>query len=391
MDADLLARVDDRVLRGIADSVAPGAALAVARHGKLVRLRGYGRLDWDPASVAVTPFSLYDIASLTKVVGTATAVMILSSEGLLGLDDPVVRYLPEFARGDPRKADITVRDLLLHRGGLPPFEPFYDEVDGLDQMKEAVYDLPLASPPRAHAEYSDIGFMVLGWVVEAASGEPLASFVDRRIMEPLGMSDTGYTPDSAERARIAPTERGTAYRPYHIRGEVHDENAHAMGGVAGHAGLFATAQDLAVFAAVMASGGMLERCDYVAGAGTPCGATSIPIRTRMWDGAAVRAFTTRVGEGTTPSGEPSSWALGWDTPSGASTAGDYFSERSFGLTGFTGTSIWIDPELDLFVVLLTNRVNPTRENTRHAAFRRELHDLVATAVNDRVVLPRGDR
>jgi CubicO group peptidase (beta-lactamase class C family) len=381
--------VDERILRGVADSVAPGAALAVARHGKLVRLRGYGRLDWDPASAAVTPFSVYDLASLTKAVATATAVMIMSSEGLLSLDDPIVRYLPEFSRGDPRKADVTVRDLLLHRAGLPPFEPFYQEVNGVDEMKDAVYDLALASPPRAHAEYSDIGFMVLGWVVEVASGESFESFVDRRIFEPLGMSDTGFNPDPSARARTAPTERGTAYRPYHIHGEVHDENAHAMGGVAGHAGLFSTAQDLAVFAAVMAAGGMLERCDYVASAGTPCGATSVPIRTRMWDEAAVGAFTTRVGEDETPSGEPSSWALGWDTPSGTSTAGDYFSERSFGLTGFTGTSLWIDPELDLFVVLLTNRVNPTRENTRHAAFRREVHDLVTTAVSDRVVLPRG--
>jgi CubicO group peptidase (beta-lactamase class C family) len=228
-------------------------------------------------------------------------------------------------------------------------------------------------------------------VVEVAAREPLASFLDRRIFEPLGMSDTGYAPDAAERSRIAPTERGTAYRPYHIHGEVHDENAHAMGGVAGHAGLFSTAQDLAVFAAVMASRGMLERCDYVAGAGTPCGSTSVPIRIRMWDEVVVLRFTTRVGEDRTPSGEPSSWALGWDTPSGVSTAGDYFSESSFGLTGFTGTSLWIDPELDLFVVLLTNRVNPTRENTRHAAFRRELHDLVARSVSDRTVLPRGAR
>jgi CubicO group peptidase (beta-lactamase class C family) len=331
------------------------------------------------------------LASLTKVVSTATAVMILSSEGLLGLDDPVVRYLPEFSRGDPRKADITVRDLLLHRAGFSPFEPLYEDVDGLADMKEAIYDLPLAVPPRTRVEYSDIGFMVLGWVVEAASDEPLASFVERRIFEPLGMSDTGFTPDAAELGRIAPTERDTAYRPYHIHGEVHDENAHAMGGVAGHAGIFSTAEDLAVFAAVMAAGGMLERCEYVAEAGTPCGSTSVPIRTRMWDEAAVREFTTRVGEDTAPSGEPSSFALGWDTPSGVSTAGDYFSERSFGLTGFTGTSLWIDPELDLFVVLLTNRVNPTRENTRHAAFRRELHDLVATSVTDRAVLPRGTR
>ena len=391
MDAALLGRVDERILRGIADSVSPGVAIAVGRHGKLVRLRGYGRLDWDPASALVTPFSLYDLASLTKVVGTTTAVMILSSEGLLGLDDPVIRYLPEFARGDPRKAEITVRDLLLHRGGFPPFAPFYETVDGSEEMKNAIYDLRLAEDPRTHAEYSDIGFVVLGWVVEEVAGEPLASFVDRRIFEPLGMSDTGYNPDPSERGRIAPTERDTAYRPYHIHGEVHDENAYAMGGVAGHAGLFSTVQDLAVFAAVMAAGGMLERCDYVVEAGTPCGSTSAPIRTRMWDEAAVQMFTTRVGEDTTPSGESSSWALGWDTPSGMSTAGDYFSERAFGLTGFTGTSLWIDPELDVFVVLLTNRVNPTRENTRHAAFRRELHDLVATSVSDAVVLPREGR
>ena len=384
MDAAALEALDSYIVGGLADSVAPGAALAIARRGKLVRLRGYGRLDWDPESAAVTPFALYDLASLTKVLGTTTAIMVLADEGVIDLDDPVIDLLSEFARGDAQKSEITIRDLLLHQAGFPPFRTYFEELEGLDAIRDAVYETPLEAVPRSQTVYSDIGFMVLGWVVEAASGETLDSFLERRVFRPLGMVDTGFNPELAERIRIAPTERDTAYRPYLIVGEVHDENAHAMSGVAGHAGLFSSVQDLAVLVSLLLNEGMLESCDFEPGSGIPCGARSAPIRIRFLEEETVRRFTTGVGQG-------SSRALGWDTPSGRSSSGDYFSARSYGHTGFTGTSVWIDPELELAVILLTNRVNPTRENTRHIAFRRAVHDLTVAAISDLEVAPRDRR
>jgi CubicO group peptidase (beta-lactamase class C family) len=381
MDPDVLAQLDEYIVGALADSVAPGAAIAVGRRGRLVRLRGYGRLDWTSDSPGVTPFSLYDLASLTKVVGTTSAIMILVEEGMLGLDDLVVQHLPEFSRGDERKSQVTIRDLLLHRSGLPATRRFFEELAGLDAVKDAVYETPLEADPGSGSVYSDLGFMTLGWVVEAVSSEPLDAFLERRVFGPLGMVDTQYNPDISEIDRTAPTERGTSYRPELIVGEAHDENAHAMGGVAGHAGLFSTAQDLSVLTALLANDGMLEACAFVVGSGIPCGARSAPIRVRFLEEGTVRRFSVRASS-------ESSRALGWDTPSGRSSSGDFFSARSYGHTGFTGTSIWIDPELDLFVVLLTNRVNPTRANTRHIAFRRRVHDMAADAVTDREVPPR---
>jgi len=381
MDPNMLAELDEYIVGALADSVAPGAAIAVARRGKLVRLRGYGRLDWEPDSPRVTPFSLYDLASLTKVVGTTSAIMIMVEEGMLGLDELVVRHLPEFSRGDDRKSLVTIRDLLLHRSGLPATLRFFDELVGLNEVKVAVYETPLEADPGSGSVYSDLGFMTLAWIIEAVSGEPLEGFLERRVFGPLGMVDTQYNPDPSEIYRTAPTERGTSYRPELVVGEVHDENAHAMGGIAGHAGLFSTAQDLSVLAALLANDGMLEACAFVAGSGIPCGARSAPIRVRFLDEETVRGFAVRASS-------ESSRAMGWDTPSGRSSSGNFFSARSYGHTGFTGTSIWIDPELDLFVVLLTNRVNPTRANTRHIAFRRRVHDMAAVAVSDREVPPR---
>ena len=382
MDPVQLEALDAYILRALEDSVSPGAALAVGRRGQLVRLRGYGRLDWDPASEGVTPFSLYDLASLTKVVGTTTAVMLLIEDGRLGLDDPVTRYLPEFARGDPRKAGVTVRDLLLHRSGLLAFRPFFSELSEPSSFLEEISDLPLEAPPGEATVYSDLGFMTLGWVVEAVTGQTLDSFLERRAFRPLGMEHTGFLPDAADRARIAPTEVDRAWRGYHVWGEVHDENAHAMGGVAGHAGLFSSAQDLAVFAGMLASGGLAGPCDFQPASGLPCAARSVPIAIRLLQDATVDLFTTRAETGV-------SRALGWDTPQGRSSAGDLLSAGSFGHTGFTGTSIWVDPELDLFVVLLTNRVNPSRESDRVTAFRRAVHDGVASAIVDRRVTPRS--
>ena len=363
MDGDALALVDRIIERAIADSVTPGAAIAVGRHGRLVRSRGYGALDYVAGSPAVSDSSLYDLASLTKVVATTTALMTLVDDGEIGLDDTVGRWLPEWSEG--WKEVVTVRDLLLHRSGLPPFRPFWRELSGRDEIRRAIGDLPLEYEPGTRTVYSDIGLVALQFVIETATGEPLDVFVGRRVFGPLGMSSTGYLPSAEHRVRVAPTEVDTVYRHRHVVGEVHDENAHALGGVAGHAGLFSTAADLARF-----GGWILDAARAGRGLGP-----ETPAPEGLPRPATVAAFTARADSS-------SSRALGWDTPSGRSSAGRFFTAGSFGHTGFTGTSIWVDPERDVFVVLLTNRVNPTRGERGHIPLRRAVHDAVAAAIRD---------
>ncbi len=363
MDSAGLAAVDRLIDDAIARGVTPGAALAVGRHGRLVRRRGYGRTDWSPDAPAATDSTLWDLASLTKVVVTTTAIMRLVDQGRLSLDDPIGAYLPEWAAG--WKKGVTVRDLLLHRGGLPPFRPFWRTLRGRSAYRTAIADLDPEYPPGARTVYSDLGLITLGFVVEALEGRGLDAVARETIFEPLGMGDTGFRPPPGWRGGIAPTEVDTAFRHRHLRGEVHDENAWALGGVAGHAGLFSSARDLARFA-----GWLL---DATRGRGVSPPELPTP--------ATVRAFSRRAGP-------ESSRALGWDTPSERSSAGRYLSPAAFGHTGFTGTSIWVDPDLDLFVVLLTSRVNPTRENRGHIPLRRAVHDAVASSIRDQPVPAR---
>ena len=374
MSADSLAALDDFILAALADSAASGAALAVLRRGQLVRLRGYGRLDWDSDAPPVTPASIFDLASLTKVTGTTSAVMILAQRGLIALDDPVDDHLPWWDDGDPAKSRVTIRHLLLHRAGLPPFRRFFLEMEGRGAYEDAIGALPLDHPPGERTVYSDIGLMTAAFIVEAVSGKPLDAFLRDELWRPLGMADTGFTPAPALWDRVATTELDESYRGFHVHGVVHDENAYAIGGVAGHAGLFSSARDLAVFVQMMLDRGVAAPCRADAVSGLPCH------RPRF---APVSIFGQgRVDHFTRRQSEESTRALGWDTPSGRSSAGDYFSARSFGHTGYTGTSIWIDPTRELGVVLLTNRVNPTRENNGHVSLRRGVHDRVARAITD---------
>lgn len=407
MDSAGLNRVDDAIDQAIIAGVTPGAALAVGRHGHLVRLRGYGRLDPAAGYGPVTDSTLYDLASLTKVIATTESIMVLVGQGRIGLDDPVQRYIPEWD-ADPRESTVTVRDLLLHRAGLPAYEPLWRGLRGKKAYIERIAATGLDYSPRTKTVYSDFGFVLLGTIVERVSGVPLNVFAARNVFEPLGLRETGFNPlgwtvaadgrvvralgpglpmpvasDSAGRnddgvgmppvlvpdargplaARIAPTEVDTIFRHTHVHGVVHDENAFAMGGVAGHAGLFSSARDLAVVAQML-----LDHGSYAG--------------VRIFSPAVVDTFTHRFSRASTR-------ALGWDTPGPESSAGDYFSASSFGHTGFTGTSIWIDPERDLFVVLLTNRVDPTRADQRIGALRRQVHDLVERAITDMPV-PRRE-
>jgi len=365
---DVLARVDAFVDSAVADGVAPGAVVAIGRvtGAEFTWVRSYGVLDTigPVAGVPASPTTIWDLASLTKVIGTTTATMMLVDDGSLLLDDRVVEHLPTWADGDPRKAEVTIRQLLTHRAGLPAFRRWYMEMAGREAYDRAIDMEPLEADPGARYVYSDIGVMTLARVLEAVSGRSLDALLRERLFEPAGMADTHFAPPESLLGRIAPTEIDTVYRRYHVHGEVHDENAHAYGGIAGHAGLFSTAVDLSRFARMMLREGVTHRGE------------------RLLEASTVRRFTARQRASSTR-------GLGWDTPSGAnSSAGRWMTEHAFGHTGYTGTSIWIDPELDLFVIVLTNRVNPTRSNTRHASMRREVANLAVQALTDREVDPR---
>ncbi|MFQ5536801.1 MAG: glycoside hydrolase family 3 N-terminal domain-containing protein [Gemmatimonadota bacterium] len=373
MDPAALARIDSIIEAALADSAASGASLAIGRHGRLVKLEGYGELAWGSGRPA-TPTSIWDLASVSKVVGTTTAAMRLVGEGRLDLDAPVVRYLPWWSRGDPRKNEVTVRQLLLHRAGLVPFRRWFFDHVGVQAYKDAVADEPLEADPGTRTAYSDLGIMTLGWVIESITGETLDRYLEREVFKPLGMLDTRYNPPPGLKPRIAATELDTVWRHELVWGRVHDENADAMGGVAGHAGLFSTAVDLSVFARMMLNGGVAPPCVPGEVPGEPC-PVARPRPVHVVDPGVLKMFTHRWDEG-------SSRGLGWDTPGERSSGGDYVSEAAFGHTGYTGTSIWMDPELDLWVILLTNRVHPTRANQKHVALRRAVADAAVLAIRD---------
>jgi CubicO group peptidase (beta-lactamase class C family) len=354
-DPELPARLDSIVRVGLEQGAAPGAALAVGRFGRLVHLRGYGAVDYAAGSPADDPTTLFDLASLTKVIATTTAAMILEEEGKLDLSRTVQSYLPEFSA--PDKAAITVRMLLTHRGGLEAFAPLWKDWRGRTDYLAQINARPLANPPGTKVVYSDWDFVLMGLIVERITGTTLDAFTATRVFAPLGMSSTRFTPDTTDAAlmrRIALTALDTLRGQLH--GSVHDPNAWALGGVAGHAGLFGSARDLAVFAQMLLNGG------------TYAGV-------RLVKPATIARWTSAQDVG-------SSRALGWDTPSAVSSAGRFFSTRSFGHTGYTGTSIWVDPERGLFVVLLMNRVNSRGEATRHVQLRRDVADAVQSAIRD---------
>jgi len=362
LDAVRLDRVKEYLASQV-DSAYPGAVVAVGRHGRLALLAAVGHYA-DGDERPVEPETVYDLASLTKVIGLTTACMMLVQEGKLDLDAPAQRYVPEF-RG-PEKDKITIRLLLTHSAGLTADLPLFDSTRSRAAALALVDTSPLLSAPGTTFVYSDLSAIVLMQVVERITGQPLDAYLEARVFGPLGMTATRFNPPPSWLEHIAPTEVDTMFRHRLLRGEVHDESAARLGGVSGNAGLFSDALDLARFAAWL----MAVRTG-TPGHGPGVGLPELRSET-------VRSFTTRQN---IPPG--SSRALGWDTPSdsGYSSAGSRLSRRSFGHTGYTGTSIWMDPDNDLFVILLTNRVNPTRANTKILQVRAAVADLVAEALN----------
>ncbi len=371
MSAARLATVDRVIERGIKAGGYPGAAVVVGRKGATVWEKGFGRLGWtEESGPVVAERTIYDLASLTKVVGTTTAVMILFDEGKLHLDDQVSKFVPEFSGGG--KENITIRMLLEHRSGLPAGRDIWRIAHTPEEARAAVISTPLFAVPGQFYEYSDLGADMLGFTVEAVAGEKLDTFLQRRVFTPLGMTDTHFRPDPSLRGRIAPTEI-TPPRGYPLRGEVHDENAYALGGVAGHAGLFSTVSDLSLFAQMMLNGGTYDG-------------------TRIISDSTVHVFTHRG------SVAKSSRALGWDTCAGSFGCGKYLGSDAYGHTGYTGTSLWIDPDHDMFVILLTNRVHAAKARRPAKVIsdvRADLADAAALAVTDNaggmIAMPRSFR
>jgi CubicO group peptidase (beta-lactamase class C family) len=341
------------VLRGaIRQRVFPGCAVAVTDRGTLVAWRGLGHFTYESNSPEVVADTVFDLASVTKVLATSAMAMILYERGLLDLEMPVVSAVPEFAGDDERRRDVTVRMLLAHSSGLPAYEKLFLSARTRDELLRASYSMALVADPGSRAEYSDIGFLVLGVALERLADEALDRFCQREGYGPLGMSRTTFNPPVAGRGEIPPTVDDRTFRHRVAQGEVNDENASVLGGVAGHAGLFAPARDVAMFAQVMLNGGRpILRPETVA------------------------LFTKRE---VSPPG--TSRALGWDTPSQPSQSGKYFSSAAFGHLGYTGTSLWIDPQQQFSVTLLTNRTWPNSTNQVIKQIRPLFHDAVFEAL-----------
>jgi uncharacterized protein YbbC (DUF1343 family)/CubicO group peptidase (beta-lactamase class C family) len=324
--------IDAQVEQAIGAGLIPGAVVVIGHQGKIVYHRAYGSRSLVPNREPMTEDTIFDAASLTKVVATTSAMMKLFEQGRVRMNDPVTAYIPEFEGG---KSPITVRDLMTHFSGLRPDLDLKPAWSGYETgIRLAFSDKP-AAPPGVNFVYSDINFIMVGEIVRRVSGQPLPEFVRQNVFAPLGMSESMFNPPASLKPRIAPTELDNGVP---LRGVVHDETARYMGGVAGHAGLFTTAADLAIFCEMMLEGG--ERAGV-----------------RVFSAATVRKFTTPQ----TPADQPILRGFGWDIDSPFSgNRGELFPIGSYGHTGFTGTSIWMDPSTNSYVILLANSVHPHR-------------------------------
>lgn len=352
-DTAQLQAIERLIREAITDKAFPGAALAIGTQNQTVLTKGFGYFTYTSDRV-VTETSLFDLASLTKVIGLTTAVMKLYEEGKLSLEDKITNYFPAF--GQNGKDVLTLRHLMTHSGGLKAFYPFYTMgLNTREEILDFIFKDKLYYSPGSKMEYSDLDMIIMGMIVEKITGQTLDAYLKDTFYKPLGMLHTGFRPagGAGESKAVVPTEQDAHFRKKLIQGEVHDECAWVLGGTSGHAGLFSTANDLAVFAQLMLNKGSYGGTQYLK-------PETIDLFTRVQD----PKLSTR--------------ALGWDTksPSGYTFMGQSVGKRAYGHTGFTGTSIWIDPDAKVFAILLTNRVHPTRENKKIFDVRAKLGDLV---------------
>ena len=350
-----LQAVDSIVTAAVMDSTFPGAVLLVARNGIVVLNRGYGAQTYEPYSPRVDQNTIYDLASVTKVISTTSAVMRLVDERKISLDDPVVKYFPPF--GQQGKSKITLYNLMVHNSGLPAWRRFYEFCDSPACVLDSIFATPLVYQTGDSMVYSDLGLITMGKIIERASGTTLDRYVDSVFFRPLGMTSTMYNPPATLLGRIAPTEVDNYWKKtgVAVHGRVHDENAATLGGISGHAGLFSTASDLAVILQMLLNGGTYDGRRYL-------------------QEETIRQFTTRQSD-------RSSRGIGWDTKSSdRSFSGRLTSNKTFLHTGFTGTSVVVDPEQNLLIVFLTNRVYPTRNNEKLGRVRPAVHNAILSAL-----------
>jgi CubicO group peptidase (beta-lactamase class C family) len=360
-----------RVLEAaIAAHAFPGCAFGVLAGGNVVLQDGLGRFTYDERSPVVHPETIYDLASVTKVVATTAAAMLLEQRGRLDLDTPLGELLPGFVVGRPPGTfarHVKVRHLLAHSSGLPGYIEFFRDATTPEELLRACLQLSFQAFPGERAEYSDPGFILLGKALEVVMREGLAPWVGREILHPLGMRTTGFTPPSRVSSAIAPTEEDLVFRRRVIQGEVQDENAWVLKGVAGHAGLFSNVPDLLRFA------------DHILKPLRPSQPDEPP--SSLFEAGTVYRFARRQGP------EGSSRALGWDSPSPNSSSGHHFSATSIGHLGYSGCSLWIDLHADVAVVLLTNRTWPDRKNQAIREVRPSFHNAVREALMNRDEAP----
>lgn len=356
-DLEKLSRVDEVIESAVRDSAFPGAQLLVAKDGIVVHRKSYGFYDFGVYAKPVENTTLYDLASVTKVIATTSAVMRLVEEGKLRLEDPVVNYIPQF--GQQGKEKITVYNLMVHNSGLPAWRRFYSFCATAQCVLDSVYVTGLVYATGDSTVYSDLGLITMGKIIEGVSGKSLDAYVDSVFFKPLGMKNTMYNPPSTLSDQVAPTEVDSFWQKTYaaVRGRVHDENAAVLGGVSGHAGLFSRAMDLAKILQMLLNGGTYDGQRYL-------------------QQETIQRFTERQSE-------RSSRAIGWDTKtSQRSFSGKLTSMRTFLHTGFTGTSVVVDPEKNLIVIFLTNRVYPTRNNSKIFQIRPAVHDVILGALKD---------
>jgi serine-type D-Ala-D-Ala carboxypeptidase len=337
---------------GVKRRAFPGAAFAVHHNQETVLQGAVGRFTYDEGPEDVTLSTVYDLASVTKVVATTAMAMLLNQQGKLELNRPIVKLLPEFRAADARREQVTVEMLLAHSSGLPAYVKLFQQAQLRATLLELCFQVPLEVSPGTRAEYSDIGFIILGELLQRVARESLDTFCARAIFGPLNMKSTRFCPAAQLRDSIPPTRNDQDFRHRVIQGEVHDENASVMGGIAGHAGAFGNTADLMKFSACMLDQGP-----------------------RVFAPDTIELFTSRQAS---PAG--TSRALGWDTPAAPSQSGKHFSRHSFGHLGYTGTSLWIDRERGIGIALLTNRTWPDNQSKLIKQIRPQFHDAIMEEV-----------
>jgi CubicO group peptidase (beta-lactamase class C family) len=344
--------------RAVAQRAFPGAAFSVLAQGEVLALDGVGGFTYDQPTEAVSASTPYDLASITKVLATTSMAMLLYQSARLTLDQPLAQILPAFAQGETAgsaRHQVTLRMLLAHASGLPGYARLFAGAADRDALLNACLRLPLEAVPGSRAEYSDPGFILLGQALETIAGETLEAFCAREVFAPLGMTSSCFRPPADWRSAIPPTEEDTTFRHRIIQGEVQDENCFILGGAAGHAGLFSNALDPLLYAQCLLA----------------------PQGRQLFTPETVQLFTARAG---LPLG--SCRALGWDTPSPPSSSGRFFSHHSAGHLGYAGTSLWIDFDRQVTIVLVTNRTWPDRQSQEIRTVRPAFHDAVMQALGN---------